>query len=218
MLVLHAALLVALAATQAPATRAPDIDAAFAAARAKAEAGDPAAQCALGSMLYYGSPDAAQGIEWFRKAAAKGHAAAEFQMGQLHDFGFGVAQNDAIALDWYRKAAERGHPAAQRTVGEFYKAGRVVAADPVEAVRWFRRAADGDDLRAQYLLGQMYFDGAGVARDYVSAYIWFTVAAGQTPLQDNRKQLIELRNIAAVRMTPEQAAEAARRAASWNPR
>ena len=90
-------------------------------------------------------------------------------------------------------------------------------ADAAEAARWYRRAADGDDLRAQYQLGQMYFDGTGVTRDYASAYLWFSVAAGQTPLEDNRKGLIELRNIAAVRMTPVAAAAAKRRAAAWRP-
>jgi hypothetical protein len=69
-----------------------------------------------------------------------------------------------------------------------------------------RRAADGDDIRAQYQLGQMYFTGSGVALDYVSAYVWFSLAAGQAPLIDNRKALLEMRNIAAARMTPEQVA------------
>ena len=34
---------------------------------------------------------------------------------------------------------------------------------------------------------------------------------------DNRKGLLELRNIAAARMTPEEVAEAARRVAAWKP-
>jgi TPR repeat protein len=41
-----------------------------------------------------------------------------------------------------------------------------------------------------------------VPRDYVRAYVWFDRAAAQTPLEDNRKALIELRDIAAVRMSP----------------
>ena len=92
------------------------------------------------------------------------------------------------------------------------------AGDPAEAARWYRLAADGDDIRAQYELGDLYFKGIGVARDYVSAYVWFSVAAGQAPLEDNRKQLIELRNIAAARMTPDAVAEATRRVAAWKPR
>ena len=72
-------------------------------------------------------------------------------------------------------------------------------------------------IRDRYQLGQMYFDGTGVTRDYASAYFWFSVAAGQTPLADNRKGLLELRNIAAARMTPAAVAAAARRVAGWRP-
>jgi len=190
----------------------------LATARAKAAAGDAVAQFSLGSLLYYGTRDTAEAVSWFRKAAAQGVASAEFQMGQLYDFGFGVPQDDRLALDWYRKAAGHGSAAAERSVGDFYSKGRAVTTDPVEAARWYRRAADGDDLRAQYQLGQMYFDGTGLTRDYEAAYMWFTLAAGQTPLTDNRKQLIEMRNIAAARMTPAQVAAAVRHVEAWKPR
>jgi TPR repeat protein len=195
----------------------PEVARAFGAGRAAAARGNVVAQFSLGAMLYYGSEDTAQAVEWIRKAAAQQYAPAEFQLGQLYDFGFGVPQSDRDALDWYRKAAAHGSAGAQRSVAEFYRKGRGVAADLAEALRWFRRAADGDDLRAQYQLGQMYFDGTGVARDYASAYLWFSIAAGQTPLQDNRKGLLELRNIAAARMTPTAVAGAARRVAAWKP-
>jgi uncharacterized protein len=201
-----------LAAPDADVTRALD------AARARAGNGDVVAQFSLGSLLYYGGDDTAQAIEWIRKAAEQRFAPAEFQMGQVYDFGFGVTQDDRQALDWYRRAAGHGSAAAERSVGEFYRKGRGVAADAAESARWFRRAADGDDLRAQYQLGQMYFDGTGVTRDYASAYFWFSIAAGQTPLDDNRKGLIELRHIAAARMTPAAVAAATKRVAAWKPR
>jgi hypothetical protein len=175
------------------------------------------AQYSLGSLLYYGDADTAQAVEWFRKAAAQAHPPAEFQMGQMYDFGFGVRQDDREALAWYRRAAEHGSVAAQRAVGDFYLKGRGVAADAGEAARWYRRAADGDDIRAQYQLGQLHFDGTGVGRDYVSAYVWFSLAATQAPLEDNRKGLIELRDIAAVRMAPAELTEAKRRVAAWKP-
>jgi uncharacterized protein len=194
----------------------PEVDRALQAARVKANGGDVVAQFSLGAILYYGTPNTAEALDWFRKAAAQQYAPAEFQVGQMYDFGFGVAKSDAEALAWYRRAAEHGSAAAQRLVGDFYRKGRAVPADLAEAARWYRRAADGDDLRGQYQLGTLYFEGNGVARDYVSAYVWFTIAAGQTPLIDNRKELIELRNIAAARMTPAQVAEARRRVTAWN--
>jgi TPR repeat protein len=213
-----AALAISTLSLRAAAQTDPAVAGELAAARARAAAGDAVAQFSLGSLLYYGTRDTAEAVAWFRKAAAQGAPSAEFQMGQLYDFGFGVAQDDRLALDWYRKAAGHGSAAAERSVGDFYSKGRAVTADPVEAARWYRRAADGDDLRAQYQLGQMYFDGTGLARDYEAAYMWFTLAAGQTPLTDNRKQLIEMRNIAAARMTPEQVAAAERRVEAWKPR
>jgi len=194
-----------------------DVARVLAAARVRATAGEVVAQFSLGALIYYGEDDTAQALDWFRKAAAQHYAPAEFQMGQLYDFGFGVAQDDGEALSWYRKAAEHGSAAGQRAVGDFYRKGRVVAADAAEAARWYRRGADGDDVRAQYEVGQMYFTGTGVTRDYASAYIWFSLAAGQAPLVDNRKGLLELRNIAGARMTPEEVADAERRVAAWKP-
>jgi len=212
------ALVISTISLQAAAQPEPSVARELAAARAKAAAGDAIAQFSLGSVLYYGTRDTVEAVDWFRKAAAQGVSSAEFQMGQLYDFGFGVAQDDRLALDWYRKAAGHGSAAAERSIGDFYAKGRAVTTDPVEAARWYRRGADGDDLRAQYQLGQMYFDGTGLTRDYEAAYLWFTVAAGQTPLTDNRKQLIEMRNIAAARMTPAQVAAAVRRVEAWKPR
>ena len=191
---------------------------ALAAVRERAVAGDPVAQFSLGAFLYFGSPQTAEGNDWIRKAALQRFAPAEHHLGQVYEFGFGVQQDDRLALEWYRKAAADGSVPAHRAVGEFYLKGRGVPADGAEAARWFRRAADGDDLRAHYQLGQLYFDGTGVPRDYESAYVWFALAAGQTPLEDNRKGLLELRNIAAARMTPAAVKAAQRRVAAWKPR
>ena len=212
--------LVAALACAAPggaATDDPDVARAMEAVRARAAAGDVTAQFSLGALLYYGGTDTAQAIEWIRKAAAQHYAPAEFQMGQLYEFGFGVARDDREAMTWYRRAAEHGNAAAQRSVGDFYQKGRSLPADAAEAARWYQRGADGDDLRAQYELGNLYFSGTGVPRDYTSAYVWFTIAAGQTPLEDNREGILELRNIAGARMTPAAVADAKRRIAAWKP-
>jgi TPR repeat protein len=195
----------------------PDVTAALRMAEARAARGDVVAQFSLAEIEYYQTGETAHAIEWLRKAAAQRYPAAEFHLGQVYEFGLGAPQSDAEAMAWYRRAGEDGHPAAQRAIGDFYRQGRGVAKDAAEAARWYRRGAEGDDLRAQYQLGQLYFDGTGVPRDYASAYVWFTIAAQQTPLEDNRKGLLELRNIAAGRMTPAAEAAAASRVKAWRP-
>jgi TPR repeat protein len=194
-----------------------DVEEAMRRVRARAEAGSAVAQFTLASILHYGTVDAVEALTWFRRAAEHGYPPAAFQVGQFHHYGIGITRDERMALQWYRRAAEAGVAPAQRMVGDFYRYGRGgVGPDAVEASRWYRRAADGDDIRAQYYLGQMYFEGP-LPRDYGEAYLWFSVAAGQAPLLDNRKAFVELRNIAAARMTPEASAEAARRAAEWRP-
>jgi TPR repeat protein len=210
-------IVVPLSASAAYAQPADDVERALAAVRKSAAAGDAVAQFSLGALLYFGGDYTAEAVDWLLKAAEQQYAPAEFQMGQLYDFGFVVDRDDAEALRWYRRAADHGSAAGQRMVGDFHQKGRGVAASLAEAARWYRRAADGDDIRAQYLLAQLYFDGRGVDRDYVSAYYWYSIAAGQAPLADNRLGLLELRNIAAARMTPEQLAEATTRVAAWKP-
>jgi TPR repeat protein len=210
-------IVILVSASAAYAQPADDVERAFAAVRKSAAAGDAVAQFSLGALLYFGGDDTAEAVDWLLKAAEQKYPPAEFQMGQLYDFGFVVDRDDAEALLWYRRAADHGSAAGQRMVGDFHQKGRAVAASLAEAARWYRRAADGDDIRAQYLLAQLYFDGRGVDRDYVSAYFWYSIAAGQAPLADNRLGLLELRNIAAARMAPAQLEEAARRVAAWKP-
>ena len=101
-----------------------EVQDALAAARIRAAAGDVVAQFSLGAILYYGADDTSQAIDWFRKAAAQKYAPAEFQMGQLFDFGFGVQQDDGEAFTWYRRAAEHGSASGQRAVGDFYRKAR----------------------------------------------------------------------------------------------
>jgi TPR repeat protein len=194
-----------------------DVEQALARAHARALDGDVVAQFTLGSVLYYGGTDLPQAVKWFRAAASQQYPPAEFQLGQLHDFGFGVEEDASEALRWYRRAASGGSAPAQRAVGDFYRKGRGVRADATEAARWYLRAAEADDIQAQYQVGQMYFDGSGVERDYESAYVWFALAASQAPLIDNRKAIVELRNIAAVRMAPGALDSADRRVAAWSP-
>jgi TPR repeat protein len=217
-IVATAAMLVAGAAGAQPSPVAEQDFDALARVRSRAEAGRMVAQFTLGSVMHYGGFDVEEAVSWIRRAAEAGHTSAQFELGRMHQFGVSTAPSDAEALIWFRRAASAGEAVAQRVVGDFYRDGRGgVDADARQATEWYRRAADGDDIRAQYYLGQMYFDGRDLPRDYASAYQWFALAAGQAPLDDNRKALIELRNIAAARMSPDAVEAAARHVAAWRP-
>jgi len=89
----------------------------------RAHAGDPEAQLAYGLSLRWergnfsragiiGLDGPCEAQVWIQKAAAQGHAPAQYLMGQLFDAqGFGADANEC-----YRLAADQGHEQARAAV------------------------------------------------------------------------------------------------------
>lgn len=73
--------------------------------------------------------------------ANAGVAAAQFNLGVMHDFGQGVPKNPQEAARWYRAAARQGHASAQFNLGGVYFDGQGVPQDHVRAYVWFTLAA-----------------------------------------------------------------------------
>src|SRR5712691_1577235 len=110
--------------------------------------------------------------------AEKGDARAQFDIGFMHAYGWGVPRNPAEAITWYRKAADQGLPIAQHFLGMVHANGEGVRPDDAEAARWFARAAAQGFAQAQFMLGLMSLDGRGVPKDQVQGYA-FMVMGGQ---------------------------------------
>ena len=118
--------------------------------------------------------------------------------------------------DELRALAQQGDVVAQLILAGNYNFGQGVPQDYVEAVLWFRLAADQGYALAQLNLGTSYANGQGVPQDHVEAHMWFNLAAAQSSGED-RDQTVESRDAVAERMTPDQIAEAQRRAREWTP-
>jgi V8-like Glu-specific endopeptidase len=110
--------------------------------------------------------------------AEKGDARAEFDIGFMHAYGWGVPRNPTEAIAWYRKAADQGLPVAQHFLGLASVNGEGVRPDEAEAARWFARAAAQGFSQSQYMLGLMTLDGRGAAKDPAQGYA-LMVMAGQ---------------------------------------
>ena len=154
----------------------------FEVTKAKAETGDPQAQCNLGVCYDKGQGvvmDAVEAVKWYRKAAGKNYAAAQYNLAFSYANGRGVAMDEVEAVKWYRKAAEQNFAAAQSNLGICYDNGQGVAKDMAEAVKWYRKAAEQNNAYAQCNLGFCYDKGQGVTMDNVEAVKWYRKAAEQ---------------------------------------
>ena len=119
------------------------------------------------------------------------------------------AQDDSIEA--LRTRANAGDADAQTTLGVRYNNGAGVPQDDTEAVAWHRKAAEQGVADAQFNLGLAYYDGEGVPQDDGEAYLWANLAATYTDASD-RDRFAEFRDDAGGRLTPEQRADAQRRA------
>lgn len=113
------------------------------------------------------------------RAAHRGDAKAQYNVGICYDLGKGVARNKIEATKWYRKAAEQGLAEAQYNLGICFKDGDGVIPNKAEAVKWFRKAAAQGFANAQYSLGVCYANGEGVEQNEETAVEWLRKAARQ---------------------------------------
>jgi hypothetical protein len=178
--------------------------------KAKADAGDAAAQFKLGSLYANGDGvkrDTRTAANYYRLAADQGNTAAQIALGELYETGLGVTRDEAEAVRWYRKAADQGSPAGQYALAVMYLMGTGVAQNDAEALKWYRASADQGYALALFHLGMRYKNGQGVTADPVEAYKWLSLAA-----ERGVAEAIEIRAEVKTGMTRDQVAEAKRRA------
>ena len=118
--------------------------------------------------------------------------------------------------------AQQGSPLAQYLLGTFYQLGEVVPRDYAQAVNWYRRAANQGLAVAQFALGAAYAHGEGVTEDVVRAHMWLSLSAAHaaqiTGGQRLTRDVQELRDKVAEKMTPEQLLGAQQLAQEWTPK
>lgn len=87
-------------------------------------------------MSAYQSGGYNEAIAQWKPLAEHGNTQAAYNLGFMHEFGYGVAANDDESFKWYLRAAQQGHAQAQRSVAWMYERGKGVAQDRAQATRW----------------------------------------------------------------------------------
>lgn len=112
-------------------------------------------------------------FQWFEKAANKGHARAQHNLGVLYQQGVGTERDFQKARHWLERAAKQGLADAQLEMGILNFWGRGLAKNPTEAAKWFRMAARQGQASALSSLGNLYFRGQGHEKDSTKALAYY---------------------------------------------
>ncbi|WP_192360229.1 tetratricopeptide repeat protein [Mesorhizobium mediterraneum] len=117
-----------------------------------------------------------EALAWYEKAAGKGYAPAQNNVGMMYFNGEGLERNYTLAFKWYEGAAKQAYPPALYQIGMMYANGFGVEQDYAEAMKWLQAASDKQYLDATYQVAMMYYGGLGVPRDKATAYNTFAYA------------------------------------------
>jgi uncharacterized protein len=116
------------------------------------ELGSLEAQRDLGALYatgdWTGPRDAVRAVEWYRRAAERGHPDAQYNLGFMYVLGEGVQADPNEGVQWLRRSADQGDDSAIRLLADLYRNGRYgISADPVEAQLWHEKYRKTDLYR-----------------------------------------------------------------------
>lgn len=104
---------------------------------------DAVAACQLGLMFKDGrgvSKDQAQAITYFQKAAERGNAEANYELGLIYQ----GEMEPVDAFNCFVKAADKGHAKAMYEVAKAYETGMGTGRNREQAISWYTRCSEAD--------------------------------------------------------------------------
>lgn len=91
--------------------------------------------------------------------AILGDAQSQFEIGQMFQYGIGVAQNEQAAIIFYQNATEQQHLGAEYNLGVLYLEHAKDEADYQTGLNWLTDAAFKGNKRSQYALARLLEKG-----------------------------------------------------------
>jgi uncharacterized protein len=96
--------------------------------------------------------DHAEAARWYRQAAQRGEAKAQYNLGDLYLRGEGVPLDESAAFSWFQKAALQGHSGARIMLGSMLAVGCGTQKDIQSAYLWLSAASLQGDPRGDATL------------------------------------------------------------------
>lgn len=164
----------------------------------------------------------AKGIELFDRAefeaaarelsplAKGGDATAQYVLGVMYLNGMVQPPSKTAAEDLMISSGEAGFDKAYVELARMYREGHGVEQDFAKSFFWSMKAADAGDVGAQLQVADSFAFGHGVKRDPGEAYKWYEIAVHYWG-----SLAVNARDLVAGSMSPDQIAEAKRRAEIW---
>jgi len=111
-------------------------------------------------------------IEQYKKVANNGNACAMSHIGDMYNYGIGVAEDKLEAMNWYTKAADKNNLHAMVYIAYMYVfVEDGINKDYTQAIFWLKKAAEKGSTFAMNQLADCYKEDE--VADYNQSMIWY---------------------------------------------
>lgn len=168
-------------------------------------------------MYRYGSKtNKDEAAYWYRRAAEKGSAYAQDELGLILCNEWAILSNHQDSENWRIKAAEQGRATFQYNLARDYEGGKhCLKKDYSKARYWYLKGAEQGDFGSFEALGVMYRHEEGVSKSVIEEYKWFFLARAVAPDDKYYGWLSDTINDTLKEMTDVQLATARLVVADW---
>ena len=125
--------------------------------------------------------DKSSAVAWLKKAIDSSDAQSAAVLGDMYEFGDGVAKDDAQAFKLLSIGAAGGILPAEADLGELYLSGRGVAQDRYQGIVWSVKAAEKGAPVALIHIGREYANGEALPKDADKAALYVIVGFERLP-------------------------------------
>lgn len=115
-------------------------------------------------------------LDVLQRLAAKGDAAACFELGSRYLNGEGVPEDTERGVALLEQSARNGGGKAAFRLGKMYHDGTGVTQDFARSFEFYTLAARAGEMEAQHNIGAMLLSARGVKRDFTEGLAWLVLA------------------------------------------
>ncbi|KAF9274845.1 hypothetical protein BGZ68_000319 [Mortierella alpina] len=151
----------------------------------------PEAHFLLGALeMQEEKPNHKTAFQHYQRAASKGLAEAQYNVGQAYFTGLGVPKNDALAVEYWKMSGQQGFGLAQLSLGAYYFQDETPQEAKEDSSDTTTTGASGDDhVQVAHKPRAVKHDWDPSKKDLMQAQKWFTLASrrpGQLGLEGKR--------------------------------
>ncbi|KAF9292125.1 hypothetical protein BGZ88_006515 [Linnemannia elongata] len=117
------------------------------------------------------TPNTKAAFQHYQKAASKGLAEAQYNVGQAYFTGLGVPKNDALAVEYWKMSGQQGFGLAQLSLGAYYFQDET----PQAPSSTEETASEAEELSSSSKAVKHVWDPS--KKDLMQAQKWFTLAS-----------------------------------------